>query len=73
MLGLNLAEEINDIVQTRLRYSPLAENNRIEITSDDHGGIRIEVNRQFYSSPDEVPDPDIKELIKAAIKEWERK
>jgi len=71
--GLNLAEEINDIVQARLRYSPLAANTQVEITSDYHGGIRIEVNNQFYSSPDEVPDPDVKELIKASIKEWERR
>lgn len=70
--GLNLAEEINDIVQARLRYSPLAANTVIEITSDYQGGIRIEVNNQFYNSPDDVPDPDVKELIKASIKEWER-
>ena len=70
--GLNLAAEINEIVQARLRYSPLAENNRVEIKSDLGGGIRINVNGQIYSSPDEVPDPQVKELIKASIKEWER-
>jgi hypothetical protein len=70
--GLNLAEEINEIVQARLRYSHLAQN-RIEITSDPRGGIRIQVNNKFYSSPDEVEEPEIRELIKASIKEWERK
>lgn len=70
--GLNLAEEINDIVQARLRYSPLAEDNTVEITSDLSGGIRIQVNGRYYTSPDEVPDPDIKRLIQASIKEWER-
>lgn len=70
--GLNLAQEINDIVQARLRYSPLA-NQRIEITSALGGGIRIQVNNKFYSSPDDVEEPEAKALIKASIKEWESK
>jgi hypothetical protein len=70
--GLNLAEEINDIVQARLRYSSLAQN-RIEITTDPRGGIRIQVNNKFYSSPDEIEEVEIKDLIKASIQEWERK
>ena len=71
--GLNLAEEINDIVQARLRYSPLAATNHIEITTDLSGRIRIEVNDKFYSSPDDISDPEIKALIQASIKEWERR
>ena len=70
--GLNLAEEINEIVQARLRYSSLAYN-RIEITADPRGGIRIQVNNKFYGSPDEIEEGEVKELIKASIKEWERK
>lgn len=68
---LNLAEEIDGIVQARLRYSPLAANTFIKITSDFSGGIRINVNGTYYSSPDEVPDQQAKELIQASIKEWE--
>lgn len=70
--SLNLAEEINDLVQARLRYSPLAKSFRVDIKSDLSGGIRIDVNGQFYTSPDEVPDQEVKDLIKDAIKEWER-
>jgi len=70
--GLNLAEEINDIVQTRLRYSPLVNSTKIEITADPGGGIRIQVNDQFFASPDDVTDESARELIKAAIKEWEQ-
>jgi hypothetical protein len=70
--GLNLAGEINEIVQARLRYSPLAQN-RIEITADPRGGIRIQVNNNFYGSPDEIEEGEVKDLIKASIQEWERK
>ncbi len=70
--SLNLADEINDIVQARLKYSPPMQNTRIEISSDPSGGIKILVDNQVYSSPDEIPDPTIKTLIKESIKEWER-
>jgi hypothetical protein len=70
--ALNLAEEINNIVQARLRYSPLAEGNRIEVMEDHSGGIRIRVNDAYFKTPEEIPDPEVKELIQASIKEWER-
>jgi len=70
---LNLAEEINDIVQARLRYSPLADAHHVEISSDLHGGIRFKVDGQYYGSLDDIPDSAIKDLIKASIKEWERR
>jgi hypothetical protein len=69
---LNLAGQINDIVQTRLASSPLAGNTRIEIVDDPGGGIRINVNEKHYSGPDDIPDAQVRDLIKAAIKEWER-
>lgn len=68
---LNLAGQINDIVQARLLNSPLAASHRVEIRDDPGGGIQISVNDVSYSSPDDIPDSSIKELIKGAIKEWE--
>ncbi|RMF04699.1 MAG: hypothetical protein D6768_02630 [Chloroflexi bacterium] len=70
--SLNLADEINDIVQRRLSQSPLAADNRLEISSDPGGGIRITVNGQGYSSPDDIPDFAIRDLIKESIREWEK-
>lgn len=69
---LNLAEQINTIAQTRLRYSPLAATTKLEITSDPGGGILINVNGAFYHGPDDIPQPEVKELIKASIQEWEK-
>jgi len=67
----NLAGEINQIVQTRLMLSPLAATTVIEILSDPSGGIRIKVNGQIYAGPDDIPDADVKTLIKDSIKQWE--
>ncbi|MCB0194897.1 MAG: hypothetical protein KDJ65_23305 [Anaerolineae bacterium] len=71
--SLNLADEINDIVQDRLRSSPLEQHHQISIVSDPGGGIRIRVNQHSYSSPDEIPDAAVRNLIKSSIKEWERR
>jgi hypothetical protein len=70
--GLNLAEEINKIAQSRLMASPLASSTDLEITSDPGGGIRIKVNGVIYTSPNDVPQAEVRELIKASIKQWER-
>jgi hypothetical protein len=72
MPGFNLADEINKIVQTRLMISPLSSTNDVEIVSDPSGGIQIIVDGVGYSSPDDIPDPEVKKLIKESIKQWER-
>jgi hypothetical protein len=70
---LNLAGEIDEIVQRRLGDSPLAETTRIVITSDPEGGLVIWVNDQTYHSSDDITDSTVRNLIKDAIKEWERR
>jgi hypothetical protein len=70
--SLNLADEINKIVQARLLASPLAATTNIEITDDLSGGIRIRVNGIPYASPDDIPEAEVQELIRASIKQWER-
>jgi hypothetical protein len=71
--GLNLAYEINEIVKEKLNRSPLAATTRIEITNNLDGSLRIMVNNQSYSAPDDIPDETIRNLIKNSIKEWERR
>lgn len=72
LLQLNLADEINNVVQKNLARSPLAETNRVEILSNLGGGLRILVNQQAYTAPEDIPDEAVKKLIKDSIKEWER-
>jgi hypothetical protein len=69
---LNLAEQINRIAQARLLASSLGRNTKLEITSDLYGGIRINVNGTFYESPDDVPNLEIRDLIKESIRQWEK-
>ncbi|MDM8528017.1 hypothetical protein QUF58_07355 [Anaerolineales bacterium HSG24] len=72
LTGFSLADEINEVVQKRLAYSPLAATTVIELSTGPGGGIRIKVNNQAYSSQEEIPNQEVKKLIQDAIKEWER-
>jgi hypothetical protein len=68
---LNLADEINRIFQGKLLTSAISGTDaKVEQNAD--GGVRIRVGMAYYSSPDEVPDPQLRNLLKLAIAEWER-
>lgn len=65
----SLVEEIDRIFQRKLEASPYAHLDAQFVEHPD-GGVRIRVGTKFYESPEEVPDPGLRELIKAAIAEW---
>jgi hypothetical protein len=69
--SLNLAEEIDRIFQGKLVASGLSASNASVETNPD-GGVRIRVGTVYYDSPDEVPDPQLREILKLSIAEWER-
>jgi hypothetical protein len=50
--------------------TPLGE--AVHVGTGPDGGLQIQVGGRYFSSADEVPDPTIRNLIKAAVKEWER-
>jgi len=65
----SLVEEIDRIFQRKLEASPYAHLDAQFVERPD-GSVRIRVGTKFYESPEEVPDPGLRELIKAAIAEW---
>lgn len=69
--SLNLVEEIDRIFQTKLRASSIAGMDA-GITAASDGGVGIRVGAVHYSSPEDVPDPELREILKLAISEWEQ-
>lgn len=43
----------------------------IELQVDPAGGLRIDVDGKIYKRPDEIEDPDVRRVIRAALKEWD--
>jgi hypothetical protein len=65
-------EEIDEILQRTIRALPTPPSQAVRVASGDDGMLQIIVGLRTYDSADQVPDPQIRGLIEAAVTEWER-
>ncbi len=68
----SIVSQIDSILQTRLVGTPLEERG-VFLAQSSEGGVIVYVGLTKYMSVDDVPDPQIKAAIRAAISEWENK
>ena len=66
-------DEIEEILQEKIRTHPAPLPHDVHVQAGADGALLIKVGPSVYSSPEEVPQPEIKELIRAAAAEWERR
>jgi pyruvate/2-oxoglutarate dehydrogenase complex dihydrolipoamide acyltransferase (E2) component len=66
-------DEIEEILQASLLALPASLPYEVHVLGGENGVLRIEVGNSTYNSPDEVPDPQIRQLIKSAVAEWEKR
>jgi hypothetical protein len=72
-ITLNLAGEIDQLLQIRIAATPEFIGRRIHVTTAPDGGLRFQVEGIPYTTLDEIPDPQVQTLIRAAIADWEAK
>ena len=60
------------ILQAQLLGTPL-EDRGVFLAQSPEGSVMVFVGLTKYMGVDEVPDPEIKAAIRAAITEWENK
>jgi hypothetical protein len=70
--GGTFIDEIEEILQRMISTAPTPLGKEVHVGTGPDGGLQIEVDGQYFSSSDEVSDPTTRDLIKAAVKEWER-
>lgn len=70
--GGTFIHEIEEILQRIISTAPTSPDEEVHVGTGPDGGLQIQVGRRYFSSADEVPDPTIRDLIKTAVKEWER-
>jgi hypothetical protein len=70
--GGTFIDEIEEILQRMISTAPTPLGKEVHVRTGPDGGLQIQVGGQYFSSSDEVPDPAVRDLIKAAVKEWER-
>ncbi len=67
---LSMVEQINQILERMLRDLPEAQR-AVRLVEGAGGSVRVYVGVNAYSSIDDVPDPDIRGLIREAVAKWE--
>jgi hypothetical protein len=68
----SIVGQIDSILQARLVGTHL-EGRGVFLAQSPEGGVIVYLGLTRYNGIDEVPDPEIKAAIRAAISEWENK
>lgn len=69
---LSIVAQVDEILQEKLESTPLAKRG-ISMKDSLDGGLRVWVGLQQYASIDEVPDLEIRQLLRESVEEWERR
>ncbi len=70
---IDLAREIGEIVEQMQALNPRLAGRSIRLQNTSEGGIRFVIDGHSYTAVEQIPDPEIQNLIRAATKEWERR
>lgn len=65
----DMIEEINEFLKQKLRHLP-TEQQAVRLAEGASGGVRVYVGIDNYSLED-VPDENVKQLIREAVADWE--
>jgi hypothetical protein len=68
----SIVTQIDSILQARIAGTSI-EDRGVFLAQSQEGGVMVYVGLTKYSGIDDVPDPEIKAAIRAAITEWENK
>ncbi len=68
---LSIIAQVDQILQELLKnvQSPQV----VRLLEGPDGGIQVVVGLKLYRSVEEVPDPQVQQLIRQAVKEWEKR
>ena len=72
-ITLNLAGEIDSLLQIRVKASPEFRDRYLRVANALDGGLRFEVDGARYGAIDDIPELPVQRIIKAAIADWEAK
>ncbi len=69
--SLTIADQIEALLQARLVNLPSYSRRTIHVRPSVSGGVKIEVDGQYYDGVGDVTDPDVRELLMDVVREWE--
>lgn len=68
---LDIAGAIEAYLQHKIRHTPEYNGRNIHVHSAPDGGVRIEVDGQFYEAVSDVANPEDRAFLSATIQEWQ--
>jgi hypothetical protein len=72
MAQLSIPDQIETLLQERLVGMPQYAGREIHVRPSPFGGVRIEVDGQFFDGLDEIPDQTVRGLIQEVVRDWEQ-
>ncbi len=66
-------DEIEAILQQYISSRPTPLPYDVHVKTGPHGALQIAMGPNVYGSLEQIPDPEVKELIKTAVAEWEKR
>jgi hypothetical protein len=68
---LSITEQISKVLDEMLEGTPLKEKG-VKLIENQQNGVDVWVGLDKYSGIDAVPDPAVKDMIRAAVLRWEQ-
>jgi len=68
----SIVSQIDEVLQEKIKNSPL-EGEPIRLMELPGKGMVVIIGLKQYDSVDEVPQGEIKDMIRSAVKEWEQR
>ncbi|MCA1899202.1 MAG: hypothetical protein LDL50_00700 [Chloroflexi bacterium] len=68
----SIVQQIDAILQESLENTPLAKRG-VRLQESSQGGVEVYIGLQKFETVEDVPDLEIKSVIRSAIAEWEKK
>jgi hypothetical protein len=70
--SMSIVQQIDTVLQASLADTPFAKRG-IRLQESIQGGVEVYVGLNKFDAVDDVPDEAIKNVIRAAIADWEKK
>lgn len=67
---MSIVEQVDEVLQELLESSLLKGRN-IRLTEMPNKGVTVWVGNEYYDGINAVPDEDVKQIIRQAVKKWE--
>lgn len=68
---INLAASIEAYLQYKLYHAGVFSGRSIHVHPAVHGGVVIQVDREYFDSVADISDPEVRAFIAEAIEEWQ--